>query len=76
MLLGIDVELQTNLVCRNQTLKNSKQENLLGITIDNKLNIDRHLSIFLKLITLNIMHKQELENTWLQIKKMYILFFY
>ena len=76
MLLGIDVDLQTNLVCRNQTLKNSKQENLLGITIDNKLNIDRHLSIFLKLITLNIMHKQELENTWLQIKKMYILFLY
>ena len=76
MLLGIDVDLQTNLVCRNQTLKNSKQENLLGITIDNKLNIDKHLSIFLKLITLNIMHKQELENTWLQIKKMYILFLY
>ena len=76
MLLGIDVDLQTNLVCRNQTLKNSKQENLLGITIDNKLNIDRHLSIFIKLITFNIMHKQELENTWLQIKKMYILFLY
>ena len=44
MLLGVDNELQTNLVCRNETLKNSKQEKVLGATIDNKLNFAKHLS--------------------------------
>ena len=43
MLLGVDDELQTNLVCGNETLKNSKQEKLLGATIDNKLNFSTHL---------------------------------
>ena len=37
MLLGVDDELQTNLVCGNETLKNSKQEK------DNKLNFKTHL---------------------------------
>ena len=44
MLLGVDDELQTNLVCGNKTLKNSKQEKALGVTIDNKLNFETHLS--------------------------------
>ena len=39
MLLGVDDELQTNLVCGNETLKNSKQEKILGVSIDNKLKI-------------------------------------
>ena len=43
MLLGVDDELQTNLVCGNKTLKNSKQEEVLGVTIDNKLNFATHL---------------------------------
>ena len=43
MLLGIDDELQTKLVCGNETLKNSKQEKVLGVTIDNKLNFATHL---------------------------------
>ena len=43
ILLGIDDELQTNLVCGNETLKNSKQEKVLGVTIDNKLNFATHL---------------------------------
>ena len=43
MLLGVDNELQTNLVCANETLKNSKQEKVLGVTIDNKLNFATHL---------------------------------
>ena len=43
MLLGADDELQTNLVCGNETLKNSKQEKVLGVTIDNKLNFATHL---------------------------------
>ena len=43
MLLGVDDEFQTNLVCGNETLKNSKQEKVLGVTIDNKLNFKTHL---------------------------------
>ena len=43
ILLGIDDELQTNLVCGNETLKNSKQEKVLVVTIDNKLNFATHL---------------------------------
>ena len=43
MLLGVDDELQTNLVCGNKTLKNGKQEKVLGVTIDNKLNFTTHL---------------------------------
>ena len=42
-LLGVDDELQTNLVCGNETLQNSKQEKVLGITIENKLNFAPHL---------------------------------
>ena len=44
MLLGVADELQTNLMCGNETLKNSKQEKLLGVTIDNKFNSAKHLS--------------------------------
>ena len=43
MLLSFDDELQTNLVCGNKTLKNSKQEKVLRVTIDNKLNFATHL---------------------------------
>ena len=44
MLLRVDDELQTNPVCGNETLKNSKQEKVLGVTIDKKLNFETHLS--------------------------------
>ena len=44
MLLGVDDELQTNLVCGNETLKNSKQKKVLGVTINNKLYFAAHLS--------------------------------
>ena len=43
ILLGVDDEFQTNLVCGNETLNNSKQEKVLGVTIDNKLNFKTHL---------------------------------
>ena len=43
MLLDGDDELQTNLVSENETLKNSKQEEVLGVTIDSKLNFATHL---------------------------------
>ena len=43
MLSTVDDEFQTNLLCGNETLKNSKQEKVLGVTIDNKLNFVTHL---------------------------------
>ena len=44
MLLGVDDELQTNLVSGNESLKTSKREKVLGVTIDNKFNFPTHLS--------------------------------
>ena len=44
MLLGVDDELQTNLVSGNESLQNSKREKVLGVTIDNKFNFPKHLS--------------------------------
>ena len=35
--------LQTNLVCGDAILKNSKQEKVLSVTLDNKLNFATHL---------------------------------
>ena len=43
MLSTVDDEFQTNLLCGNETLKSSKQEKILGVTIDNKLNFVTHL---------------------------------
>ena len=43
MLLGVHDDLQTILVCANRTPKNSKQEKLLEVTIDNKLNFATYL---------------------------------
>ena len=38
MLFGVKDELQTDLVSNNVTIKNSKEEKVLGITFDNKLD--------------------------------------
>ena len=35
MLLGVDDSLRANLVCGGEILKNTKQEKVLGITLDN-----------------------------------------
>ena len=43
MLLGVDDELQTDLVFTNETFKTSKQEKILGAIIDSKLNFATHL---------------------------------
>ena len=43
MLLGVDDELQANLVCGNETIKNSKKEKVLVVTNNNKLNFATHL---------------------------------
>ena len=43
VLLGIYDKLQTDLVFRKETFKSSKQEQVLDVTIDNKLKFARHL---------------------------------
>ena len=49
MLLGVDDSLQTNLACDNEIFKKIKQENVLGVTLANKLNF----AIYLPNITKN-----------------------
>ena len=39
MLFGVKDELQTDLVSNNVTIKNSKEENELGITFDSNLDL-------------------------------------
>ena len=43
MLLDVDHKLQADLICGNETPKNSKQENVLSVTIENKLNLATNL---------------------------------
>ena len=42
-LLGVDDELQTDLVCGSGTLKNSKEEKVLGVTIETNPTLQRIL---------------------------------
>ena len=53
MLLGVDDSLQTNLKFVDEILKNAKQEKVLGVTLDNKLNFVTHLQVSLKKLTKN-----------------------
>ena len=53
MLLGVDDSLQTNLVFVDEILKNTKQEKVLGVTLDSKLNFVTHLQVSLKKSTRN-----------------------
>ena len=43
VLLGVDDSLQTNLVCGDEILKNTKQEKVFGVTLENQLNLAIHL---------------------------------
>ena len=47
MLLGVGVLLQTNLACGDEILKNTKQEKVLGVTLD-KFNFVTHLLNIIK----------------------------
>ena len=42
-LTQLNDSLQTSLVCGDGILKNTKQEKVLGVTLDNKLNFATHL---------------------------------
>ena len=44
MLFGVKDELHTDLISNNITIKNSKEENELGITFDSKLDFSTHLT--------------------------------
>ena len=48
MLFGIKCELQTDFVSNNVTRKNSKEEKVLGITFDNKLDFSSQLTSIAK----------------------------
>ena len=43
MLFGVKDELQTDLVSNSVTIKDSKEENELGITFDSNLDFSTHL---------------------------------
>ena len=77
MLLGVDDELQTNLACGNETLKNSTQEKVLGVTIDNKLSFATHLSNITKNSNIKFNALSRVQKYMItDPKKTYILFFY
>ena len=44
MLLGVDDSFQTNLACGDEILKNTKQEKVLGVTLDKKIIFSTYLS--------------------------------
>ena len=75
MLFGVDDELQTNLVCGNETLKNNKKG--LGVTFDNKLNFETHLSNITKNANIKFNALTRVQKYMTTDKKnAYILFFY
>ena len=42
-LLGVKENEQLELICNDIALKHSSHENILGVTIDNKLSFDEHI---------------------------------
>ena len=44
VLFDVKDELQADLVCNNVTIKNNKEEKVLGITFENKLHVSTHLT--------------------------------
>ena len=72
-LLGVDDELQTNLVYGNETLKNSKQEKVLGVTIGKKLNLAMHLSNITKNTNIKFNALARVEKCMTTVKTVYSL---
>ena len=44
IILGVKDELETDLISNNVTIRNNKEENVLGIIFDNKLDFSTHLT--------------------------------
>ena len=77
ILLGVEDELHTNVVRGNETLKNIKQEKVLGVTINNKLNFATHLSNIAKNVNIKFNAPTRVQkHVTTDKKKTYILFFY
>ena len=49
MLFGVTENEQFDLMCNDITLKHSSDEKMLGVTIDNKLSFDEHISYICKI---------------------------
>ena len=62
MLFGVKGKLQTDLVSNNVTIRNSKNEKVLGITFDNKLYFAMHLTSITKIVNIKL-------NTFTRVKK-------
>ena len=54
MLFGVKDELQTDLVSNNVPARNSKEEKVLGITYDNKLDFYMHLTSNIEKVNKNL----------------------
>ena len=54
MLLGVKENEQFDLLCNGTLLKNSSQEKILGVTIDNKLSFDEHIRNICKTANLKL----------------------
>lgn len=54
MLLGVNDELQADLVRNNVTIINSKEEKDLGITFDTKLDFSTHLASITKNVNIKL----------------------
>ena len=51
-------------------ISNSKFEKLLGVTFDNRLNFNHHIS---KRLVINPIPSLEFQNSWIKIKERYFL---
>ena len=78
MSLGVVDEFHTSLVCGNETLKYSKQEKVLEVTIDNKLNFNfaMHLLNISKNANIKFNALTKVQKYMTIDKKTYILFIY
>ena len=56
MLLGVDDSLRANMVCYDEILKNTKQEKVLSVTLENKLNFPIHSLNITKNANSKLMH--------------------
>ena len=58
MLFGIKENKQFDLICSDITLKHNGQENIFGVTIDNKLSFDEHIVNICKTANKKTQHSQ------------------
>ena len=62
-LLISNCEKDISLILENEVIECSESVKLLGVSIDNRLNFNEHVSIFVKKLVPNCMHWQEFRNS-------------